>query len=75
MSGNLVVTVLKFKRLGRVAAWPRVAANKILVKLPLWRRGRTPLKTPNPYIVGSRGASQLRGSLLGIPLGYKANYL
>ena len=25
------------------------------------------------YIVGSRGASQLGGSLLGIPLGYKAN--
>ena len=25
------------------------------------------------YIVSSRGASQLRGSLLGIPLGYKAN--
>ena len=27
------------------------------------------------YIVGSRGASQLGGSLLGIPLGYKANKL
>ena len=26
-------------------------------------------------IVGSRGASQLGGSLLGIPLGYKANKL
>ena len=25
------------------------------------------------YIVGSRGASQPGGSLLGIPLGYKAN--
>ena len=25
------------------------------------------------YIVGSRGASQLGGSLLRIPLGYKAN--
>ena len=25
------------------------------------------------YIVGSRGASQLEGSLLGIPLGYKAS--
>ena len=25
------------------------------------------------YIVGSQGASQLGGSLLGIPLGYKAN--
>ena len=25
------------------------------------------------YIVGSRGASQLGGSLLGIPLGYKAS--
>ena len=24
------------------------------------------------YIVGSRGVSQLGGSLLGIPLGYKA---
>ena len=28
-----------------------------------------------PYIVGSRGASQLGGSLLGIPPGYKANKL
>ena len=27
------------------------------------------------YIVGSRGASQLVGSLLGIQLGYKANKL
>ena len=27
------------------------------------------------YIVGCRGASQLGGSLLGIPLGYKANKL
>ena len=27
------------------------------------------------YIVGSRGASQLGGSLIGIPLGYKANKL
>ena len=27
------------------------------------------------YIVGSRGASQLGGSLLGIPLGYKSNKL
>ena len=27
------------------------------------------------YIVGSRGSSQLGGSLLGIPLGYKANKL
>ena len=27
------------------------------------------------YIVGSRGASQLGGSLLGIPPGYKANKL
>ena len=25
------------------------------------------------YIVGSRGASQLGGSLIGIPLGYKAS--
>ena len=28
---------------------------------------------PVTYIVGSRGASQLGGSLLRIPLGYKAN--
>ena len=27
------------------------------------------------YIVGCRGASQLRGSLLGIPPGYKADKL
>ena len=27
------------------------------------------------YIVGCRGASQLRGSLAGIPPGYKANKL
>ena len=27
------------------------------------------------YIVGCRGASQLEGSLLGIPPGYKANKL
>ena len=27
------------------------------------------------YIVGSQGASQLGGSLLGIPPGYKANKL
>ena len=27
------------------------------------------------YIVGCRGASQLGGSLLGIPPGYKANKL
>ena len=27
------------------------------------------------YIVGCRGASQLGGSLLGIPLGFKANKL
>ena len=30
---------------------------------------------PLGYIVGSRGSSQLGGSLLGIPLGYKANKL
>ena len=31
------------------------------------------LRDRNKYIVGSRGASQLGGSLIGIPLGYKAN--
>ena len=31
--------------------------------------------TPQIYIVSSRGASQLGGSLLGIPPGYKANKL
>ena len=30
-------------------------------------------KHTHTYIVGSRGASQPGGSLLGIPLGYKAN--
>ena len=30
---------------------------------------------PVTYIVGCGGASQLGGSLLGIPLGYKANKL
>ena len=30
-------------------SWWHVAANKILVNLPLWPRGHTPLKTPNPY--------------------------
>ena len=47
--------------------------NYALMRNNVYRLVLTSLTTQVVYIVGSRGVSQLGGSFLGIPLGYKAN--